>query len=980
MSIDVPRTDGPYECPHLDEVSEETLRRLFSKVAAVRSDDRELFDFTHRPIEVFRGPQSPTGRDDGQTVSEEKVYQRFSEDRIGNFVIVIEGEVGTGKSELCAYLAHRLEDDGRPILHVDKDDDLMSLLTDRIPEFYQKQFGEVLPDADKYEQLQDDIESEPETVANAAYSNALLNLREIGYDIDVRDRHREKLRKHVQTQLQRLTEGGEYATEVKFVSEAEYSQHRYLQVFGSNGPESAGKAVEVLNSKLWEFVREQYGTASLNNVLERVGSRFEDTRPVIVFEDFSIAAMEAKQLREYMERDKSEDNWDFIVAGTRDSTQVLYQEELHTRTGEDRFEFYQTNKPDSNSVLFLNQDSAVDFVRPYLGYFKSLDGSVQYDRNQDTGEFELKPAPEGSVCSRCGFCDESFRDLFPFNTTFVENIYAGLEESEQSPREFVMKTFEVLEDYYLGVAAAPSDSDMLSSLTDPVLLPDDVEDRSERLADLARWYGREQTVDDKKVISFDKRFAYAFDVDLTSPEASLPDSVVEMETEVQIVKEKVSGGGGGSGGSGSGGSGGGGGKDFEERVEEQQRKIGPWLEHPSDNEETGVYLRKGLAETIEHLTDGYALYGGSRLEYNLSSQQYPFVLTNTQAAPEEYQITIDPGEFRSSALRELLRLGMEKDETGQNANLERTLEKHGTQLTGYAIDWRQKTHNQQLNTTNVLFKQSQYGGTSEYDFTDFVLAAYTTVVAIDSPEKNLTAKSLNKRFKSGDKYEMDDAVERWCRETLDRNQFSTLSDMMDHAEYIEKLMSDVLGVTASTLDVPEMRHRLNDAQPYEVLDDLVKKYVQKISRRVRFNNRPTLGDIGNTAYNVRKVIDELVDTGQREEAVSVVIEELDGIDMEYITEVTESLETYEVRPDVIEPLKRFTQLSQDDIDETVGLAKMVRDLEDYDQLARLQSILLSVIVEQEEAYQRYLDVELEPGESESTLGQEFLEVSTHYVK
>jgi hypothetical protein len=59
---------------------------------------------------------------------------------------------------------------------------------------------------------------------------------------------------------------------------------------------------------------------------------------------------------------------------------------------------------------------------------------------------------------------------------------------------------------------------------------------------------------------------------------------------------------------------------------------------------------------------------------------------------------------------------------------------------------------------------------------------------------------------------------------------------------------------------------------------------------------------------------------------------------------------------------------------------MVRDLEDYDQLARLQSILLSVIVEQEEAYQRYLDVELEPGESESTLGQEFLEVSTHYVK
>jgi len=124
--------------------------------------------------------------------------------------------------------------------------------------------------------------------------------------------------------------------------------------------------------------------------LTKSDSGFEDTRPVIVFEDFSIAAMEAERLRKYMERDKSADNWDFIVAGTRDSTEVL-----RTRTAEDRFEFFQTNEQDSNTVLFLNEDSAVDFVRPYLGYIKSHDGSVQYDRNTDDGTFDLKEAPEG---------------------------------------------------------------------------------------------------------------------------------------------------------------------------------------------------------------------------------------------------------------------------------------------------------------------------------------------------------------------------------------------------------------------------------------------------------------------------------------------------------------------------------------------------------------------------------------------------------
>jgi len=74
------------------------------------------------------------------------------------------------------------------------------------------------------------------------------------------------------------------------------------------------------------------------------------TRPVIVFEDFSITAMEAAKLSRFIESDSTENTWDFIVAGTRDSTGPL-----HTQTAEDRYEFYQTNRTNSQSVLFLDR-------------------------------------------------------------------------------------------------------------------------------------------------------------------------------------------------------------------------------------------------------------------------------------------------------------------------------------------------------------------------------------------------------------------------------------------------------------------------------------------------------------------------------------------------------------------------------------------------------------------------------------------------
>jgi len=430
-------------------------------------------------MEVFRGTAAG-----GETWGEDRIYQEFSDNRVGNFAVVIEGEVGTGKSELCAYLSPaptRWSSDASHRQRRRSDVDPF----ERIPEFYQEQFGEELSGASEFKRLRDDIVDIPQTVADNATSGATLTLRRQGYDVAPDGEQTDKIRDYIAEKLNRLVERGEYAQKIQFIGENEYRQRDELKIF--NEDIGVSEAVEAFNNALWQVIRENYDTSSLGDVLDQVGQRFEDTRPVIVFEDFSIAAMEAERLRKYMERDKSADNWDFIVAGTRDSTEVL-----RTRTAEDRFEFFQTNEQDSNTVLFLNEDSAVDFVRPYLGYIKSHDGSVQYDRNTDDGTFDLKEAPEGSICAGCGFCDESFRDLFPFNQTFLRRVYAGFDESQQSPREFIMTIFEVLQDYHEGYIEAPSSADVLRSLGNTVSVADEVYEDAEEYADLAKWYGRER--------------------------------------------------------------------------------------------------------------------------------------------------------------------------------------------------------------------------------------------------------------------------------------------------------------------------------------------------------------------------------------------------------------------------------------------------------------------------------------------------------
>jgi uncharacterized membrane protein YgcG len=977
---------GETYCPHFDNVEEETLRRLFSKVAAVRSEDRELFDFTHRRIEVLRTAGGNV--DDAPEVAEEEVYELFSESRSGNFAVVIEGEVGTGKSELCAYLAHRLEDDSRPILHVDKDDDLMSLLTERIPEFYREHVGEELPGKTEFEQLEHDIENTPNAVASYASSGALLNLSERGFAVDYTTEQQDGIQEHVRKQLKQLVEREEYGTEVKFVSAGDYRQMDCFDVFATGDGADEGdvpsedEAIEALNAELWREIRDRYGTASLNEVLQTVGAAFEDTRPVIVFEDFAITAMEARQLRNYMERDKVEDNWDFVVAGTRDSTEVL-----HTRTAEDRFEFFQTNEPDSNSVLFLDEDSAVDFVQPYLGYFKSFDGSVSYERNDDGTVERLNPAPSGSICAQCGLCDESFRDLFPFHGRFLERIYDGLPESRQSPREFVMIVFEVLEQYYKGFVDAPSSAESLKSLKAPLLVADEVENEQPAAAELFRWYGEEED----GWISVDPRFPMAFGLfDVEDPPGPIEGSSEEGSVRVRSSSGSSSGSGGGgislgggsSGGSSSGGSSGGSGggttpvrDPVQEEIDEHQAYVGAWMESPGEHNQTGVYIRTGLREAIEHLTDGFALYEGTKLTYNVSSQQDPFVFTNTTETVQPFQIEIDPDEFQPSALRRVLAFGVRCDKSGGNPDYHDLFGRLGTQLASYAEDWREKLRQTYLYSDEVLYKRH-----AGYDFLDFAVATYAAALVFDDPTEPISAERIAERYASREQFEIHESIRGWCRSTLDVDSYDELESVMGNVNELEEILGELLGVGGSELDLPRLRSRLSSNPPYRVLKFLGRGYIQNIDTRVKLAGKK-LRSVADGAYDLRQVIDNLVGTDGPQQAVETVLSDLDGLDLDEVERIYDQLKTYDgVSPQVRESLGQFVAVDREEFEEVTEVAELAAGLDlNESALNELQSQLIEVYTEQSDPYRLFESVVLEPGGGSGDQGERFLEVSEHYV-
>lgn len=983
-------------CPQFTDFSRERLKQLMNPVAAIRAaTDEELeigtendeypdiFEFTHRPITVYETDTiGARTAEDAKRVSEADVYERLDHSEPRNYAILIQGTVGTGKSELCAYLAHRLREDGRPILEIRKDDDLMTMLTERVPEFYQRELGEEYPNRADYEQIRDalaDKEQEGE-LANLIVVNALRDLRNRNYSISCSDEEREQFISFIRDNLDVLreaTEDNDRGSQI--ITPNHYSQKSYLQVFDdlSEVDDPASR----LNTTLWEALLDRFDTRGLQDVFESVAEDF-DRRPVAVFEDFSIASVQARELGEFIDRDEHGDGWDFVIAGT---TEAL--EPLRIQTFLSRFDIFQTNIPGGNQVEFLNEENLIEFITPYLAYIKANDESIHKRESFKGDDFPFvdQPPGEGSTCGKCDICPAGGHYLFPFNETFIERIFnPGLPEDQRSPRELIKVVEQVLETTYYGPTTVPSNADVLDDLHNEVTLLDDVYDRAETFVDLAKWYGEIEG----DYVEVDIRFVESFGVLQDHQETTLEQAGIELSDE--IVKIPLSNADIDFGGreehtdddatdDDSETDEGGEEKPLAERLyDEKFGNIDNWQSDPTAEEyhDTNRYIANAFEELINHLTTDYSVWTGSELRYNLSKSDRPFVYASAEATPNDDQIEIDLREFRRSSLHRILEYGINLE----HGEIDRSdfLKAHGTQLAALADRWQHKINDKFVEGAPILYNQ-KYSG---FDIDDFLVASYALCVILDQPWKELTPENLATRFGNSDEFNLDKTLEAGIEDRMSSTAINDLSTLVRFAPRFEDLLETRLSVSNNRLDLPAVRERMDEHSPTEVMSALADSRIQAIDTKVRFTGTENqLRKLAQSARRTNNHLEELEQNTSDSALPSRITARLDGVEMEDLAALIDGLErSYSMLmdPRFKEQLDQLKTFDQNDIVAVREGASFASD-KALDKTKRLQRTLALSKLREHELVKLVEKLYQTETTRKGEFAPRFQEVATYYV-
>jgi hypothetical protein len=538
-----------------------------------------------------------------------------------------------------------------------------------------------------------------------------------------------------------------------------------------------------------------------------------------------------------------------------------------------------------------------------------------------------------------------------------------------------MAVFDILRSYYEGYAVAPSSADRLDSIRSRLSPSTEVYEDAEPLAKLARWYGRPQG---DGSISVPIQFVEAFDL---GPDIAEFEYITRQSDSITIPtgNEEEPGPDGGDGGGGGGGEGGGDGGEgtpskAEKKIRELTPNVQPWQNNLTELPEITRYLKSALTESIRILTNDYEIYDTVSLRYNLSSQKSPFVFDGEDKAPDDDQIHIDESEFRLSGLQKLLKYGIRKEEE-LRSNAEPPFETLGTQLTGYAKQWRQKLQRKEIQSKSHLYKRDGF------TIDQFALATYAHVFLFDSPTKELTAEALNERFTESRPYTIDQILKNYLQDELGTDEYQDLKQFVEYADYFEELVEGFYGVTSKQLDVARIRNELESEPPYQVLDALGRQNISSISARVRFDTNNKLRGMADTAYDLKRVVESLVNEGHEGEVIQTFTTEIGSISLDEVSELTDTLQTYDtVDPEMLETLTTFTRTPQSDIDEAVSAAKLAETLSQKTIDRQLQSMLISRYLAGSPVYERYDNISLVGGTSGGPFAERFKTVSSHYVE
>jgi hypothetical protein len=294
-------------------------------------------------------------------------------------------------------------------------------------------------------------------------------------------------------------------------------------------------------------------------------------------------------------------------------------------------------------------------------------------------------------------------------------------------------------------------------------------------------------------------------------------------------------------------------------------------------------------------------------------------------------------------------------------------------MTEYARQWRSKIKDTYIEDADVYYKYDP-----PYDFDDFVLAAYMWVVVFDDPWTELTAATVNDRFRTSAAYSLDSTLHTALKQELAPEVRGYVVDFMGYADAFEKLVAERFGVNDSTLDVPRLRRWLDRQSPYEVLTRL-RADPDNLSYRVRFDTDTKLEDMMTMAYRVQKGLEDLENQVQAYPTADTVLDELIGTNMEAVTTKVDLLENYSVDRSLYESLMQFASFTQQDIDTVVNASKLCKETLGRSTQDAIHKMLIEYKLSEDDLVDAFNAIDFETSESSSSFAPQFQEVSEYYV-
>ncbi len=715
-----------------------------------------MFEFTHHRMKVY-------GIDTGELIPEEGVFKRVHKRRRGNHVSVIEGNVGTGKSELCAYIDLQLRKHKEKVLYLEKSADIVRMLTEDIPSFYRDCVGRVFPHKKELDELRTKLRT-PRTVAEFGVLGLLMEF-DLAAMFEGLPDTKEELMSYAARKLQRVATTPRVDAEI-FESEEIQSRPQTAWSFafkdriGGNWDEVAAE----MSRKFWEILYSRTGAPNLVETVRQLQKDCPQDRIYIIFEDYSFSRADTQKLLAFLEDDNLGNKCEVIIAGLHER---IFGSALATATARERFDYYKTDDAAGNVPFLLDKD-AFGFVLPFLAYPKAQDESIRWD---DGKEDPSHPAPR-SLCAVCARCPEDYRAAFPFTEPFLQKLYDGL--VEKKPRILIDTVLKAIEEY--AGNKEPISSTSALSRVKRADYDEAIEDQDSR--EFMAWYGTS---------SSGGLSAPAFAADIMgiadSQLTQVGDALTYVQTAAKVTKPV---------------------EELEDPLASDLKNLAAWIPNwkndPTEStwQTTSLYIVAGISAALYSLSDGFRISDRSPIRVGFKKGESPVVFVNQPVRLN--QIPINPKDLTAAQAEAFLKLGFYTDKRRgvSDDDIDRLCSQLLVQWMGA---WQTRM---QVYLGELQFSSRSLGG-RKASIEDLALASYCIAAFLKDPWMNPDFATLQTLYAKGGSLTVHPEVAR----RLEGVAAATFDVLLDQSKELHSWLGYHFGLDETTLEKARLGGRLD---------------------------------------------------------------------------------------------------------------------------------------------------------------------------